>query len=610
MNEQEAKHVIEKNNSDCYTALDESPMFKLSLSSKELFHSNFLEWLSTVKMELFKKLILNMTGVERGEETKDWTWNLEWEVKREYNNFDLCIVEGNSKGDVEEGKDLSQEIELLSDRDGNEHTEEVQGGRILFVLENKVKSIPYVDQLKKYSSEAEELNRKFYYKEAEKEVDLAEKARDENSTIMYMEKGNPKVWYMREKGRGRNVNKKWYRWDKGKKNWESLEYRNILNKELVDFSPKEYYSAYEGKEKKGNKKIRYVLLSLAKDFPNMPEENQPWIIKDPKTKLEVCWEIVPYLQYVVFVKELFLKGKKNNDLKHLIIKNYCKFVSNLSRLADDWKNKYQNEDEEFLHFEWDDIKGNGKYVRKFKKDFIAARDHRIHDLYHKLKYSYLCKKLYDEVKNIVNNKINNENVFPSNQGGLFKKEGSSDDKKIYVNYTYLHGEPLLEINIYPGFSNNDDGYEICYAIEVQGGVYEHGLQVRKWSKGKTVNVTAADVWKELINDMFRTDTEKKFPNAAKWMRLPCLKDEVTGWYKQKCKGLDIIVLPERKNPADDIPMAVENKGKVVETKVGYNKYDMNGTTYIYQSRRIEDKATIKDVCDLMIEDVRKVLEFI
>ena len=477
----------------CYKDLDKSPMFKLSLSSKELFHSNFLEWLSTVEMEQFKKLILQMAGVKSGEERDDWTWNLKWEVKREYNNFDLCIVEGNSKGNVEEEEDFSQERELPLDGDGNEHAEEVQDGRILFVLENKVKSIPYEDQLKQYSTEAEELNRKFYYKEAEKEVNVAEKERDENKTIMLMEKNNPKVWYKREKSKSKNADKKWFRWDKEKKNWEELEYKEISNKDLVSFSKTNYYSTYE-KDEKNNKEIRYVLLSLAKDFPNMPKKNQFWnisISKDPNKTVLVRWKIVPYRKYVDFVESLFLTNG-NIDLAHLIIKDYCGFVCNLSCLADNWKKNYRG-NKPFLHFDWDVKKENEKYIRKFKKDFIAARDHRIHDLYQKLKYSFLCTKLYDEVKNIVSNMDEIDNVYPSNQGGLFKKDSSYNVKKyIYVNYTYLHGEPLLEINIHPSFYNKD-GYEICYTIQVQGGVYEHGLQVRKWSKGETVNVTAADV---------------------------------------------------------------------------------------------------------------------
>ena len=590
---------------DCYKNLEKSPMFKLSLSSKELFHSNFLEWLSTVEMEQFKKLILQMAGVQCGKERDDWTWDLTWEVKREYNNFDLCIVEGNPKGNVEEEEDLRQERELHLDGGENEHAEDIQGGRILFVLENKVKSIPYEGQLKQYSTEAEEMNGKFYYKEAEKEVDVAEKERDVNKTIMLMEKEDPKVWYMREKGKIKNADKKWFKWNSVKKSWESLKYQEISNKNLVAFSKTNYYSKYE-QEKKKNKEIRYVLLSLATDFPNMPKNNLFWNINTSKDPLvQVRWKIVPYRKYVDFVGILFLTTimMENNYLAHLIIKDYCGFVCNLSCLADNWKKKYQDVGKPFLHFDWGK-KENEKYIRKFKEDFITARDHRIHDLYQKLKYSYLCTKLYDKVKEIVGNKIEKENVYPSNQGGLFKKDSSFYGKRyIYVNYTYLHGEPLLEINIHPSFYNND-GYEIYYTIQVQGGVYEHGYQVRKWKNGEPVKVTAAEVWKELIKD------NKSLPFAEKWMRLPCSEDINTDWAKSHNDVLEKKILPMRKNPEDDKPKPVEKGNKRVETKNGYNKYDMNDSTYIYQSRRIENHATIGQVIGLMLKDVEKVVKLL
>lgn len=94
------------------------------------------------------------------------------------------------------------------------------------------------------------------------------------------------------------------------------------------------------------------------------------------------------------------------------------------------------------------------------------------------------------------------------------------------------------------------------------------------------------------------------------MRLPCCKDKDIEWCKHTCKELDNIVLPKREGAADDIPEAVIKKDKRVETKAGYNKYDMNDTTYIYQSRRINNNATIRAVIDLMIEDVKKVIGFI
>ena len=64
--------------------LQNNPIFQLSLSSKELFHSNFLAWLAEDKntRSLFNRLM------------QDWLNDPDWEfddekmmVKREYKNF-------------------------------------------------------------------------------------------------------------------------------------------------------------------------------------------------------------------------------------------------------------------------------------------------------------------------------------------------------------------------------------------------------------------------------------------------------------------------------------------------------------------------------------------
>ena len=119
--------MCEKTN-DAYTKaikyLKTSPMFNLSLSSKELFHSNFLYWLYIAKdnKEAFCSL-LNVIGI-----TTD-NWGNDWVVKREYLNFDLCVIGSNDKKEI-----------------------------LLAVIENKVKSIPTAEQLAKYN---EKIKNKF-----------------------------------------------------------------------------------------------------------------------------------------------------------------------------------------------------------------------------------------------------------------------------------------------------------------------------------------------------------------------------------------------------------------------------------------------------------------
>lgn len=115
-----------KDYKDAKEYLKTSLMFNLSLSSNELFHSNFLYWIWKSNPDAFKQIINGLVG------EKDW-WeknceNKQIEVRREYKNFDLCIIE-------------------------------VANNKILFVLENKVKSIPYAQQLKKYKDKIDKHNK-------------------------------------------------------------------------------------------------------------------------------------------------------------------------------------------------------------------------------------------------------------------------------------------------------------------------------------------------------------------------------------------------------------------------------------------------------------------
>ena len=101
-------------------------MFNLSLSSNELFHSNFFYWIWKSNPDAFKKIINGFTNDDNW-----WSNNCNGkniEVRREYKNFDLCIVK---KTNIKKA-----------------NPDEV----ILFVLENKVKSIPYAQQLIKYNA--------------------------------------------------------------------------------------------------------------------------------------------------------------------------------------------------------------------------------------------------------------------------------------------------------------------------------------------------------------------------------------------------------------------------------------------------------------------------
>ena len=209
-----------------------------------------------------------------------------------------------------------------------------------------------------------------------------------------------------------------------------------------------------------------------------------------------------------------------------------------------------------LSSQWEmDYKDNQKFLYYDNENFKMAKKCRIHDLYQKLKFSYLCMILFNKIKDL----YGEFTIFPSNQGGLFKEnknlEGwGSDNKYICISYTYLHGEPLLEINVHPGLNNDP---EIYYGIQVQGKSYEHGIQV----KGKE----AEKVWEML--------KKGELVIIDNWMNIP--DNNKNGW--EGCNQTD------------------------------YNKYDTQDNTFIYQKIEIEEDAQISDVTTKMLGDLKQVI---
>ena len=477
---------------DPQQALEKSPLFRLSLSSKELFHSNFLEWLSTENRDAFKKLINKMAGLDEG-----YSWETQnWFVKREFKNFDLCVVadDNYSLGHSVEDDAIDYTDEFIDDDDL----------RILFVIENKVKSIPYKEQLIKYAQRAEKINK-----------------RKSNETKVFP---------------------------------------------------------------------FYVLLTLAQTFPDRPKNQNPWEIKwtEKKRKKEApdeCkWHICTYKEYVELLKQYYLPLYKHNGPAEFIINDYGNFLKNLTSLAEDWAEDYQL-DKPFLYYT--NAAGNKK---AFIPNYSMAKKLRIHDLYQKQKFSALCTYLYNAVRQKYGNKYI---VFPSNQGGLFKdkfydERGRQLTKKsnyICVNYTYLHGEPLLEINIHP--TCDEDKTEMYYAIQVQGDAYERGIQVKKIpgvvypkvkkGRGKgTKDDIARYVWENVLqnNSVYQGSING-------WMNIS------TSTWDEDCTFLSKIIPPE---------------------DCEYFRYIQSDGAYIYQKRTIDDCASIQDVIDKMLDDLKYVID--
>lgn len=110
--------MAQNQNQASVKTLQDSPLFQLSLTSKELFHSNFLYWLGVTYRDLFKETFSNL-GCRTAAWPEDWTVEREYKAAKSI-SLDLCV-----KGPGKKGK-------------------------IYLILENKVKSIPNQQQLNRY----------------------------------------------------------------------------------------------------------------------------------------------------------------------------------------------------------------------------------------------------------------------------------------------------------------------------------------------------------------------------------------------------------------------------------------------------------------------------
>lgn len=135
--------------------LHNSTMFHMSLGSKELFHSNFLHWISIVNWGAFLQIMHDLADLKKDEvfwwenvcdchEKPYHPDNNNIEVRREFHNFDLSIYILDSEKEPDESP---------CSEDNN--SEENKGKWIpVLILENKMKSLPYKEQLERYTQKA------------------------------------------------------------------------------------------------------------------------------------------------------------------------------------------------------------------------------------------------------------------------------------------------------------------------------------------------------------------------------------------------------------------------------------------------------------------------
>lgn len=89
--------MAQNQNQASVKTLQDSPLFQLSLTSKELFHSNFLYWLGVTYRDLFKETFSNL-GCRTAAWPEDWTVEREYKAAKSI-SLDLCV-----KGPGKNGK--------------------------------------------------------------------------------------------------------------------------------------------------------------------------------------------------------------------------------------------------------------------------------------------------------------------------------------------------------------------------------------------------------------------------------------------------------------------------------------------------------------------------
>lgn len=261
--------------SDYLNALRKSTMFHMSLGSKELFHSNFLHWISIVNWSAFLKIMHGLADTEKFwwekiDEKDPHKCPEDIKVFREHRNFDLSIYILDSEKEVVDNSNYNK---VENDDNTTEYTQDSKGKRKVqkwipvLILENKMKSLPYKAQLEEYTKKAFE------------------------------------------------------EWSSGKDTKMKLKARAGENKQLV-VNPNDKYS------------ITFIVLSLKGTLKLEDVIPHSKNSKNPKNQLTLNskWIGKTYKDLLGQLKDVSLKTSLDNE----VLKDYCKFVEAICGLADKW----------------------------------------------------------------------------------------------------------------------------------------------------------------------------------------------------------------------------------------------------------------------------------
>lgn len=399
-------------------SLKSNPIFQLSLASKELFHSNFLYWLSQDEdlRPYFEYVISSLC-----DNKIVWENIRPYVVLREYKNFDLCICKKNNNGSSDDEE---------PEKDGDPFYDDIkQAGEIVFVLENKFKSIATAAQLKEYQDKVNSYNRQIIKKRL---------GNAKNGTKIKFERY--KVNIKKEKNAGKITSeiKSYEQYKKLDKNY------NNAKEELGEFQkdPEQYL----------NNKIcpKYVLLTLAKTFGERKaiEKDNKWIIKN-------------YEDYAQFLSNSLLDINDEKlttfNVSFQIIFNYIRFIRTFSLEI----NKHL-----------DDISLNNNWNVIFNDKDQDFKSIRCSDIWQKMAIHKIAQELMgkDEIKKLIKNGFE---IDTDSSDKHCRECLSNDNKKfsktIFIGVQYFHSLALLEIKYKVGndcmFVIQQQGNSLCAGID-------------------------------------------------------------------------------------------------------------------------------------------------
>lgn len=303
------------NQQDPYLALKESPLFNLSLASKELFHSNFIAWYAENFPKNFVDFI-NENGIcdvcFNDAITEDGKWRTDWKILRESNNYDVCIKDDK--------------------------------GYIRLVIENKVKSIPYKEQLDGYK---QEIQKSIITKDIKFRSKLFRNNKDDIIKYLLTPKN------------------------------DELTDDALVNNDDIN------------KCKNHLSRVAYILLSLSKVFPD---------IKDVK---QDGWKVINYSNLAEFLAK---KYSNDNLYESHLIRDYISVISNLDNLEGRWANELMEQNIYSSLFLLDfntENKAPSDGTPKNENtpnEYQRAKAIRIHDLYGKTRAQRICMLLDKQLR--------------------------------------------------------------------------------------------------------------------------------------------------------------------------------------------------------------------